>query len=173
MFNTYNSKRVTRKAHQLTAGDTIVYNSNYPNKAKLVLDGVKYYFAYHQEPKVGDYIVYLNDEDIYHCSEEVFNERNQLNILNRVPSAHIDKLLETVTYQFERVGDSTVTICCAFLPNGFQVGTGESACIDPDNYDQHLGEQFAQERAYAEAKETLWQLEGYLLKVTGQLSCDN
>ncbi len=27
-------------------------------------------------PKAGDYIVYLNDKDVYHCSEEVFRGRN-------------------------------------------------------------------------------------------------
>lgn len=33
-------------------------------------------FKFHEPVKVGDYIVYLDDTDIYHCRREVFEERN-------------------------------------------------------------------------------------------------
>lgn len=90
--------------------------------------------------------------------------------MNKVPYEHIQKMMSTLDFQFERIGDSTVTVCCAFLPNGFQVSTGESACVDPANYDQALGEKFARERAIAAAESKLWELEGYLLKATGKIS---
>lgn len=90
--------------------------------------------------------------------------------MNKVSPQLIDKQLDLLNYTFARIGNSTVTVCCAFLPNGFQVGTGESACVDPSNYDQALGEKYAKERAKASAKNKLWELEGYLLKVTGSTS---
>ena len=52
-----------------------------------------------------------------------------------------------------------VTICIIILQSGFKV-EGVSACVDPANYDQELGQKYAYENAY----EKLWQLEGYYLK---------
>ena len=92
--------------------------------------------------------------------------------MNKVSPDHISTMHDSLTYTFSRIGESTVTVCCAFLPNGFQVATGESACVDPTNYDQELGEKYAKERAANAAKDKLWELEGYLLKVTGSVSPD-
>lgn len=52
-----------------------------------------------------------------------------------------------------------VTICEITLANGFTV-RGESAVVDPRNYKQELGEQYA----YEDALEKIWPLEGYLLR---------
>ena len=52
----------------------------------------------------------------------------------------------------------TLTHCVITLPCGYTV-TGESACVDPANYDKELGEKYALEQAI----EKLWPLEGYLL----------
>jgi hypothetical protein len=78
MFKEYQSKPITRSAHLITDLDKIhkvegleatytlvPYDS--PNQVQ---------FAAYEEVKVGDYIVYLKDDDIYHCSAEVFAERN-------------------------------------------------------------------------------------------------
>jgi hypothetical protein len=54
--------------------------------------------------------------------------------------------------------DSTVTICNILLENGFSV-RGESACVDPRNFNMEIGQQLAHRDAYSK----LWQLEGYLL----------
>ena len=54
--------------------------------------------------------------------------------------------------------NSTVTICNITLENGFSV-RGESACVDPRNFNMQIG----QEIAYREAFKKLWELEGYLL----------
>lgn len=52
----------------------------------------------------------------------------------------------------------TLTHCTITLPCGFQV-TGESACIDPDNFNEELGQEIARKKAV----NALWPLEGYLL----------
>lgn len=89
---------------------------------------------------------------------------------NKVEASHVQSMSDSLSFKFERIGDSTVTVCCAFLPNGFQVATGESACVDPANYDQELGEKYAKERAVKIAGDKIWELEGYLLKITGKTS---
>ncbi|HDX6210124.1 TPA: hypothetical protein RP468_002715 [Acinetobacter baumannii] len=53
----------------------------------------------------------------------------------------------------------TLTFCVLILKNGFTV-TGESACASPENFDEKMG----REIAYKNAREKIWQLEGYLLK---------
>ena len=69
----------------------------------------------------------------------------------------LEALVERVYYH--RVPDTTVTICAITLKNGFTV-VGESACIDPENFNHSIGEQVA----YNNAFEKLWQLEGYRIK---------
>lgn len=53
----------------------------------------------------------------------------------------------------------TLTLCVLTMKNGFTV-TGESACADPANYNQEIGEKVAHDNAI----EKLWPLEGYLLR---------
>lgn len=55
--------------------------------------------------------------------------------------------------------DSTFTVCLLTLRNGFQV-CGESACASPENFDAEIGKKVAR----ANARDKIWQLEGYLLK---------
>lgn len=52
----------------------------------------------------------------------------------------------------------TVTICCLVLDNGYSV-RGESACVDPANYRQDIGEKLAHD----DALRKLWPLFGFLL----------
>jgi hypothetical protein len=89
---------------------------------------------------------------------------------NKVEFSHIVNLVESLKFKFERVGGSTVTGCWAFLPNGFQVGYGQSACVDPNDYNEELGQKYAKERCVEAAKDKLWEMEGYLLSVTGKTS---
>ncbi|HCJ0348596.1 TPA: hypothetical protein NQH15_000291 [Acinetobacter baumannii] len=53
----------------------------------------------------------------------------------------------------------TLTFCVLILKNGFTV-TGESACASPENFDAEIGKKIA----YENARNKIWQLEGYLLK---------
>lgn len=54
---------------------------------------------------------------------------------------------------------TTLTVCCLTLRNGFTV-LGESACVDPANFNENIGRKIA----YANAKNKIWLLEGYLLQ---------
>lgn len=54
---------------------------------------------------------------------------------------------------------TTLTVCVLTLENGFTV-TGESACASPDNFDEGIGRGIARNNA----REKVWQLEGYLLR---------
>ena len=54
--------------------------------------------------------------------------------------------------------DSTVTLCNITLKNGYSV-RGESACVDPRNFNVEIGKGLA----YKQAFDKLWPLEGYLL----------
>jgi len=90
---------------------------------------------------------------------------------NRVSIDHIANLMNKVTYKCERIGHTTTTTCYAYLDD-FHVGHGDSGCVDPGNFNYDLGKKFAKKRAYSDAYNNLWELEGYLLKVTGRLSTD-
>ena len=52
-----------------------------------------------------------------------------------------------------------LTFCVLVLRNGFTV-SGESACVDPAEFDAEVGRQLAREKAL----DTVWMLEGYVLK---------
>lgn len=91
---------------------------------------------------------------------------------NRVEYNDIKEMVDSLDFKFAVIEGTTTTVCKAILPNGFTVGTGESACVDPNNFDLELGKKFAKERAIVNATDELWKLEGYLLKVTGKTSKD-
>lgn len=92
--------------------------------------------------------------------------------MNKVNKKHVENIVKSLTYKFERVGDTTITACWAFMSNGFQVGYGESACVDPNNFDFELGKKYAKEQCVFNAENKIWELEGYLLKITGKTSGD-
>lgn len=75
----------------------------------------------------------------------------------RLSMADIQSVIVSESYQ--RVPGSTFMVCFLTLRNGFIV-TGESACADPNAFDQATGEKFARENAV----EKIWTLEGYLLR---------
>lgn len=64
-----------------------------------------------------------------------------------------------VDKKFTILEDGKTTICNLYLQNGFTV-RGESACVDPANFDKNIGEKIA----YENAVDKVWQLEGYLLQ---------
>ena len=75
--------------------------------------------------------------------------------MSAVTNQTIDNRIDTVTYY--RLPGTTVTICQIKMVNGFVV-LGESACVNPADFDQEKGESIAHENA----REKLWPLEGYL-----------
>ncbi len=61
--------------------------------------------------------------------------------------------------QFHVFEGSCLTVCCLTLLNGFNV-VGESSCASPSNFNKEIGETIA----FRNARDKIWQLEGYLLK---------
>ena len=76
---------------------------------------------------------------------------------NRVTEEQIEAKIKDK--KFTVLEDGKTTICNLYLENGFTV-RGESACVDPANFDKKLGEEIA----YENAKDKIWLLEGYLLQ---------
>jgi hypothetical protein len=74
---------------------------------------------------------------------------------DRVTPGYIQSRIRETT--FSRL-DATVTLCSIRLDNGFSV-RGESACVDPANYNREIGEKIAYDNAF----QKLWPLFGFLL----------
>lgn len=75
----------------------------------------------------------------------------------RLTPALIDAQIVSETYYV--FPGTTLTICALTLRNGFQV-TGESAAASPSNFDEAIGRKIARDNA----RNKIWQLEGYLLR---------
>jgi len=60
---------------------------------------------------------------------------------------------------YYRFPETTVTVCCLTLENGYHV-IGKSATLDQADFDQEIGEKVARQDAVRQ----IWELEGYLLK---------
>lgn len=75
----------------------------------------------------------------------------------RLTPQHIDNTI--VGEQYHVFDGTTLTVCCLTLRNGFTV-TGESAAASPKNFDVEIGRKIARQNA----REKIWELEGYLLK---------
>jgi len=61
--------------------------------------------------------------------------------------------------QYHVFPGTTVTVCCLTLLNGFNA-VGESACVDPKNFNAEMGRKIARDNAF----DVAWKVEGYLLK---------
>ena len=79
--------------------------------------------------------------------------------MNKVTQEQINNILDNSDYKiFHRVFDKQCVVV-ALLPNGFTL-VGESACVDPNNYDETIGYDLAMK----DIEKQLWMLEGYLLQ---------
>lgn len=75
---------------------------------------------------------------------------------DRLTSHYLTTRIASVDYSRPT---GTMTIAVITTVNGFTV-TGESACADPANYNEEIGQKVAYDMAFGK----LWPLEGYLLK---------
>ncbi len=93
----------------------------------------------------------MNDNDI----EKEIQDKN----LNapRVSSDTIASVIIGETYT--KLPSGRTLICELTLKNGYTV-RGESSCVSIENFDLELGKKISRE----DAKNKVWQLEGYLLK---------
>ncbi|MEJ5142781.1 Gp49 family protein [Gluconobacter albidus] len=79
-----------------------------------------------------------------------------LNAPRLTPSLIDGKIVDE---QYHVFPGTTLTVCVLHLENGFTV-TGESACASPENFDKEIGRKIAR----GNAREKIWQLEGYVLR---------
>jgi len=75
----------------------------------------------------------------------------------RVTPLMIDQVIEKERYH--QFPNTTVTICCLTLKNGYNV-IGKSAAASVENFNEELGRKIARE----DARDQIWALEGYLLR---------
>lgn len=76
--------------------------------------------------------------------------------MNRVTKESIEKKITNIAYI--RLSPK-ITHCTITMQNGFEV-TGESAVVDPENYNKEIGQKIAYDNAF----DKLWVVEGYLLQ---------
>ena len=81
----------------------------------------------------------------------------------RVTEEQINAILDGCTMYVTHIPDTTTTIAVVFDKDGFSLAIGQSACVDPENFDAELGAEYACKDATAKAREKLWELEGYRL----------
>lgn len=75
----------------------------------------------------------------------------------RLTPALIDATITAEAYHV--FPGTTLTVCALTLHNGFIV-TGTSAAASPENFDEAIGRDVARRNA----RERIWELEGYLLR---------
>lgn len=92
-------------------------------------------------------------------SEQQIEQEIQSKNLNapRLTPEHIDSVIAGETYT--NLPDGRTVICQLTLKNGFTID-GKSACVSKENFNQEIGNKIARQNA----REKIWELEGYLLK---------
>lgn len=76
-FIEYKSKPITRLAYKVKSLDEIE-ESKKECTSVLIFGLAEVEFKHYEPVKVGDFIVYLRGDDIYHCDGAVFSERNEV-----------------------------------------------------------------------------------------------
>lgn len=79
-----------------------------------------------------------------------------LNAPRLTPELIDGKIVRERYYQFP---GTTLTVCALELANGFHV-VGKSAAASPENFNEEIGRKVARD----DARQQIWQLEGYLLR---------
>lgn len=93
-----------------------------------------------------------------YSEEELEQEINDKGLnAPRLSPKHIDSVIISETYTILPSGKCM--ICELTLKNGFTV-RGEASCVSKANFNEEIGEKISKENA----REKIWQLEGYLLQ---------
>lgn len=117
--------------------------------------GTKRVTAWEQEKDgIPGYAVQYADGYLSWSPKQVFEDAYRVEV-DRVTREGMEARLASCEYL--RIG-ATVTLCHLTLDNGYSV-RGESACVNPANFDQALGEKYAYENAFSK----LWPLFGFAL----------
>lgn len=103
-------------------------------------------------------------------NEKVISDSRLDELLDSSPAERVTKeFIESriSSTSFHRLSDSeTLTICNITLDNGFSV-RGESACVNPENYNKEIGEKIAYDNAFRQ----LWSPFGFLLAEKNKINC--
>ena len=83
--------------------------------------------------------------------------KQKASVAPRLTPDHIDEQIRAVA--FHRFPGTTTTVCLLTLRNGFGA-IGHSACVSEENFDEAIGQKIA----FANARDKIWELEGYLLR---------
>lgn len=93
-----------------------------------------------------------------YSEEELEQEINDKGLnAPRLSPKHIDSVIISETYTILPSGKCM--ICELTLKNGFTV-RGEASCVSKANFNEEIGKKISKENA----REKIWQLEGYLLQ---------
>jgi hypothetical protein len=76
----------------------------------------------------------------------------------------IQAILSACKFEVDQAEGRTATHVHVYDEQGYYLGSGFSACVDPANFDAKLGQEYALNNAIGKAEGMLWQLEGYHLK---------
>lgn len=76
---------------------------------------------------------------------------------NKLTLKNIEDMIMFVDYH--HFNETCMVVCCITLLNGYNV-IGKAGCVDPENFDLDIGKGIA----YDNAKNEIWNLEGYMLK---------
>lgn len=87
--------------------------------------------------------------------------RKQAKNNNRIYPEQIEHLLKQITYKFHKIGEKG-TLCEAYLGN-FSLAQAYTACVDPANYSQELGEKYSKEKLDKILADKLWEFMGFAL----------
>lgn len=98
-------------------------------------------------------------------------------IYPRVTNDHIETMMKAVKCHCYIVPNTTTTVITAYIPIeihsgdiNFTLSTEIMACVDPRNFNKEMGEKYGIEKALKSAKDKLWELEGYSLACSMQIS---
>lgn len=122
----------------------------------------------------GDYIIKGVAGEFYPCKPDIFEKtylpeagKSEAEVESMIQAAgkvaprltpeHIDSVIESTEYH--HFPGTTVTVCMLTLKNGFKV-IAHSTAVSPENFDEQIGQAIA----FDNARNKVWELEGYLLK---------
>lgn len=115
------------------------------------------YLEKHRPREGGYFVKYEDGYQSFSPADAFESGYTELPSDNKVTKEQILNLI--VDEQYHVFPGTTLTVCCLTLKNGYTI-TGESACVDPANFNAADGQFYAKEKAVDE----IWKLEGYRLR---------